>query len=439
MIEMLTAMMGGKAKGNTKFQEILKLDGESTKMADRERLQKFREVKTGQYTDPDPYGDGDQTMTKGYLESEVLRKQWVTGMNYNPENDPISDFVKICWTGNAGKLEKILNENRSSSDKLRKLLEHRVSLMHISSIFHVIIGARTRGELGRKDEYIRCLKLLIQAGVRTNAKDFAGHTPLHHCCSTYWNDITYEMALILLESGVDPNARNRFGQTPMFTAVVSNGMDLVEALLKKGADPSIKDCSGSSCLDNPSPKMATLMSQYIVINDRKKKPEKSTDTTCAVCNDKSKGTTRCTGCFSIFYCSTECQKQDWKQHKASCKSIQTNFIPVTLIDPPNTQLYNTSSKGINSKKKGAGIPANTLFTVKVQVPLMGASEQKNADLLIYNKERSCMGFLKPTEAAHAPLLKAVVDSNGVKGFFHATCKNDIVKINPHDFRPMELW
>ena len=30
---------------------------------------------------------------------------------------------------------------------------------------------------------------------------------------------------------------------------------------------------------------------------------------------------RCLGCKSIHYCCAECQKSDWKDHKAQCKSI----------------------------------------------------------------------------------------------------------------------
>ena len=31
---------------------------------------------------------------------------------------------------------------------------------------------------------------------------------------------------------------------------------------------------------------------------------------------------RCTGCKVVFYCSTKCQKADWKQHKKKCKAFR---------------------------------------------------------------------------------------------------------------------
>ena len=30
----------------------------------------------------------------------------------------------------------------------------------------------------------------------------------------------------------------------------------------------------------------------------------------------------CSGCNKIYYCNRECQKRDWKNHKAICKTIQ---------------------------------------------------------------------------------------------------------------------
>ncbi|KAM3139596.1 hypothetical protein pb186bvf_008241 [Paramecium bursaria] len=37
---------------------------------------------------------------------------------------------------------------------------------------------------------------------------------------------------------------------------------------------------------------------------------------------KNENLSRCSGCKSIYYCSPECQKQDWKSHKIRCNEIQ---------------------------------------------------------------------------------------------------------------------
>ena len=37
---------------------------------------------------------------------------------------------------------------------------------------------------------------------------------------------------------------------------------------------------------------------------------------CEICHKKSD--MRCSRCHSVFYCSADHQKQDWKQHKVKC-------------------------------------------------------------------------------------------------------------------------
>lgn len=42
---------------------------------------------------------------------------------------------------------------------------------------------------------------------------------------------------------------------------------------------------------------------------------------CANCNTTENKSLRCTGCNIIFYCSRECQKEDWKLHKNECGKL----------------------------------------------------------------------------------------------------------------------
>jgi hypothetical protein len=41
---------------------------------------------------------------------------------------------------------------------------------------------------------------------------------------------------------------------------------------------------------------------------------------CGVCDNEAKS--RCAGCFQMFYCSREHQKQDWNVHKTTCSPIK---------------------------------------------------------------------------------------------------------------------
>ena len=43
---------------------------------------------------------------------------------------------------------------------------------------------------------------------------------------------------------------------------------------------------------------------------------------CVVCKARPKETFLCSGCFEARYCSSECQKAHWKQHRKRCKELK---------------------------------------------------------------------------------------------------------------------
>ncbi|XP_033760711.1 uncharacterized protein LOC117342621 [Pecten maximus] len=44
---------------------------------------------------------------------------------------------------------------------------------------------------------------------------------------------------------------------------------------------------------------------------------------CGYCNKKTLSLRRCSACQDVYYCSTVCQREDWRgQHKVKCKEIQ---------------------------------------------------------------------------------------------------------------------
>ena len=44
--------------------------------------------------------------------------------------------------------------------------------------------------------------------------------------------------------------------------------------------------------------------------------------TCSVCGSPGPGRLKiCSRCKSVHYCSRDCQKKDWKQHKGYCKFL----------------------------------------------------------------------------------------------------------------------
>ena len=72
------------------------------------------------------------------------------------------------------------------------------------------------------------LKKLLASGVKVDARDYYGHTPLHRAR-------TAEIAKVLLKAGAKVDARNESGWTPLYMAETA---EVAKVLLKAGASVS---------------------------------------------------------------------------------------------------------------------------------------------------------------------------------------------------------
>ncbi len=83
---------------------------------------------------------------------------------------------------------------------------------------------------------VKKVEELIKQNVNINSRDYHGHSTallraaLHNKTST---------ALILIEHGADVNAQSYSGRTALCYAANNGNVDIVKALLKKGADPDL--------------------------------------------------------------------------------------------------------------------------------------------------------------------------------------------------------
>ncbi|XP_015905109.1 uncharacterized protein [Parasteatoda tepidariorum] len=91
--------------------------------------------------------------------------------------------------------------------------------------------------LGYPEAVAYCLQTKC---VSVNARDNAGYTPLHECCSRGHLDI----ARALLQYGADVNASAAGGIRPLHDAVENDHVEIVRLLLSYGADPTIATYSG---------------------------------------------------------------------------------------------------------------------------------------------------------------------------------------------------
>ena len=153
---------------------------------------------------------------------------------------------------------------------------------------------------------------------------------------------------------------------------------------------------------------------------------------------------RCSGCFSVFYCSVECQKADWPGHKAACKQARASAQAVIFLEgpqkPPTSKLAEMIAGGkidwvsrTTGKKDIAAADRlrpelGFIFAVKVQVPIgaFGASEPSgDAEIAVYCQDRTVQVFLPKTVDGPAYKLLdtavrgSVAGNAGLKAYLNA--------------------
>lgn len=123
----------------------------------------------------------------------------------------------IIQEGNMDKLQSFINEggdvNLKYDDK---------------SLLHFAID-------NCENNYYELIEFLIQNGADINSHEsFLKETPLHRICARIEPNI--KIAQSLLEKGTDVNAENISGKTPVFYCGFSYSVELLNLLLKYGAD-----------------------------------------------------------------------------------------------------------------------------------------------------------------------------------------------------------
>merc|ERR1719318_23018 len=227
--------------------------------------------------------DGDQSKLKGD-KAQVLRNQWGGGMDYNPAhpgNSHLSPWLRALWSGDYQAVMQFMD--KVETHEINNLLEVRESLLNVSAVFHVIIGART----------------------------LCGKNPL-------FRDIQIAAARMM--------------------EVKNQHQKILSKLLELGADPDIKDQDAVSCryMATYLPKISKLFSQADKRSAKKTRADAKVEAggslrLCKVCgvDDDNK---RCTGCYMVWYCGQKCQADDWSAHKQGCKETKAQYKKVVLVE-----------------------------------------------------------------------------------------------------------
>jgi ankyrin repeat protein len=129
------------------------------------------------------------------------------------------------------------------------------------------------------------------------------------CAAAYYGHV--EAIRALCELGADINAAHKDGVTPVFGAAARGHEKAVKLLRKLGADMNKESVEYGTPLDQ-----AVQQGHYTVAEKLIRYTSQ-----CACCQKQATATVKllaCSRCKKTFYCSSQCQKQDWKQHKQTC-------------------------------------------------------------------------------------------------------------------------
>ncbi|MEO6786318.1 MAG: ankyrin repeat domain-containing protein [Chthoniobacteraceae bacterium] len=98
---------------------------------------------------------------------------------------------------------------------------------------------------------LEAIRFLLSQGAQAALADKRGYTALHWAVAQPAHESTREVACVcvLLDAGADPSARNEDGITPLMNAVWFGCRDSARELLRRGADPLMRDNKGRSARD----------------------------------------------------------------------------------------------------------------------------------------------------------------------------------------------
>jgi len=361
------------------------------------------------------------------LESHVLCLEWGVGLDYMP-NEPIfkhlSVWLKDIFNGNYKRFLKHIE--RLSADEVQRKLEMRESLMKRSAIFHVVLGAQNLGSnhVGLSTGHIRILSKLLDLGARLDVHDVSGNSPLHyttHQSNGEPNKTQLTMARMLLEKGANVNIQNRLGEVALLNCVSYNFENPAKLLLEFGADPTIESVCGMSplVLISKHPEMEAIFNatyRKSVKGERKVAKKVDDYKKCEGC--KCPAGKRCSGCYLAWYCSGECQKGDWSNHKGSCKARRNEYVEVE-------DTFNSWGE----------IETSSYQVVKIKMAL------NDRCLFINNKEKSISGTTDFHKGPAGPILIDTIKSKGFKGtqgYFSSFLKKGVLYVHP-SILPPETW
>ena len=117
-------------------------------------------------------------------------------------------------------------------------------------IKHYLYGGDTALHMAAAGFRSKIAQVLIDKGADLSARNRRGAEPLHYASdANTWNPVAQAATIdCLIRAGANPNAIDKSGVAPLHRAVRTRCAAAVRALLVGGADPYLKNGSGSTPL-----------------------------------------------------------------------------------------------------------------------------------------------------------------------------------------------
>ncbi|KIY44237.1 hypothetical protein FISHEDRAFT_52392 [Fistulina hepatica ATCC 64428] len=377
---------------------------------------------------------------------QALRTMHTQGsLNFNPLD--LTYFGFCCVMGHLDDV-KTMVESKEAPD-----LKGWATPYKIGYVALVVLGFhRVRPAAGTRNaslQHLETLQFLLSEGAPADVPDIVGQTALHHLFMV--PPVRADFTRTLLDGGANADYQNRFGEPPIQYAFVAESISSIDLLLQRGASLDIVNANNvtvRAAAVHAGAQVAAAVERWVRRHAGAPPLPLEETKTCEFCRATSDQPLRCCSrCHIVRYCSQECQRTDWPQHKRLCEPFTPeNSVTVKPFYDSSAQLQplaplSRAWVGLpdqtpipEAHRRHAHVPMGPKgVVIKVQVPFDNGGRNP---VMVYTRKRDlvCSVRYQDMPAAYDRLRNAVRTHGveGAKAYFVAQLKDEnelVIKIS----------